>query len=173
MEDLFFDNFYSSVDRVRRYMLYTSFTYNKDRREKLSDRFFELSGLTREDVKNIDKIDATLEIAHKGNMIFLNFTANYNNYISQILSINRDKVYDIDSNMRKEYSKIISNWGELLLMMHKEPFKFFTDIISTDLLSFRPEVDKKNLQKDIDEVLHLLSNEAKFDGEIEYESKSI
>lgn len=161
MKDLFYDNFYSDVDNVRRYMLYASFAYNKDRREKLSDRFFELTGLTKKDVKNIDKIDVTLEVAHKGNMIFLNLTANYNNYISQIISINRDTVYDMDSDTKKEYIKLISDWCELLLMMYEEPFDFFTDIIiRTDFLFLRPEKDKMNLRKDIDEILHLLSNQS-------------
>ena len=155
MEDLFLDNFYYNVDKVRRYTCYTSFRFNKERIEKVSDRFLELTGLTIEDIKNSEKIDITLEIVYKGSKIFLNFCASYNNYVSQIISIDRDTVYDLDSNIRKEYTKLISNWRDLLSMMDEEPFKIFHD------LHLHPEKDKYKLQKDTQEILHLLSDKAK------------
>lgn len=155
MKNLFLDNFYYNVDEVRRYTLYASFTRNKDRIEELSDKFYELSGITKEDVEKYGKIDIDLEVAHKDNKIFLNFTTNYNNYISRIICINRDDVYDMDSDLRREYIKLITKWRDLLLFMNEAPFDFFNG------LSLYPERDRCNLKRDMYEVLYLLSDESR------------
>lgn len=127
----------------------------KKRIEKISDKFYELTGITKEDVKKYSRIDVDLEVAYKDKKIYLNLNANYNDYISQIICIDRDTVDNMDDNIRKEYIKVITKWRDLLLMMDEEPFDYFKN------LSSYPDRDRYNLKRDMYEVLYLLSDESR------------